>query len=181
MLLSAQSVALLSSTITAISITRAAMIASALGIQSRRAIWIGQKRVTRNSASVNGARKALPTYAVQSSASTLSMVKAACDDRPAGISTSASHSIIDRVRLHNQLESLLEEAHIKLRSLVSDLLGASARRRNALADGETNLRATLEQLCDALGACTARHSARESRWHLPVGFVDLRRLRRRCW
>ena len=51
-------------------------------------------------------------------------------------------------------------------SLVSDLLGASARRMlKALADGETNpaalatladqkLRATSEQLCDALGACT---------------------------
>jgi len=72
----------------------------------------------------------------------------------------------DRVRLHNQLESLLEEAHIKLSSLVTDLLGVSARRMlKALADGETNpaalaalaherLRATPEQLCDALGACT---------------------------
>src|SRR5256712_9724504 len=72
----------------------------------------------------------------------------------------------DHVRLQNQLESLLEEAHIKLSSLVSDLLGASARRRlKALAEGETNpmalatladerLRATPEQLCDALGACT---------------------------
>ena len=72
----------------------------------------------------------------------------------------------DRVRLQNQLESLLEETHIKLSSLVSDLLGASARRMlKALADGETNpaalaasadqrLRATPEQLCDALGACT---------------------------
>src|SRR6201987_2914759 len=72
----------------------------------------------------------------------------------------------DKVRLQNQLESLLEEAHIKLSSLVSDLLGASARRMlKALADGETspvalaaladqNLRATPEQLCDALGACT---------------------------
>src|SRR5215472_7391392 len=72
----------------------------------------------------------------------------------------------DRVRLQNQVEALLEEAHIKLSSLVSDLLGASARRMlNALADGETNpaalaaladerLRATPEQLCDALGACT---------------------------
>jgi transposase len=70
----------------------------------------------------------------------------------------------DRVRLHNQLESLLEEAHLKLSSLVSDLLGASARRMlTALADGETNpaalaaladcrLRATPQQLCDALGA-----------------------------
>jgi transposase len=71
-----------------------------------------------------------------------------------------------RVRLQNQVEALLEEAHIKLSSLVSDLLGASARRMlKALADGETNpaalaaladerLRATPEQLCDALGACT---------------------------
>jgi len=72
----------------------------------------------------------------------------------------------DHVRLQNQLESLLEEAHIKLSSLVSDLLGASARRMlKALAEGETNpmalatladerLRATPAQLCDALGACT---------------------------
>src|SRR6201997_5652583 len=45
----------------------------------------------------------------------------------------------DRVRLQNQLESLLEEAHIKLSSLVSDLLGASAKRMlKALPDGETN-------------------------------------------
>lgn len=70
----------------------------------------------------------------------------------------------NRVRLQNQLESLLEEAHLKLSSLVSDLLGASARRMlKALADGETNpaalaalgdrrLRATPQQLCDALGA-----------------------------
>ena len=72
----------------------------------------------------------------------------------------------DKVRLQNQLEALLEEAHIKLSSLVSDLLGASARRMLwALADGETDpaslaaladqrLRATPAQLHDALGACT---------------------------
>src|SRR6266851_4752683 len=72
----------------------------------------------------------------------------------------------NRVQLQNRLEALLEEAHIKLSSLVSDLLGASARRMlKALADGETNperlaglasrrLRATPTQLCDALGACT---------------------------
>jgi transposase len=71
----------------------------------------------------------------------------------------------DHVRLQNQVESLLEEAYIKLSSLVSDLLGVSARRMlKALAEGETNpaslaaladerLRATPEQLCDALGAC----------------------------
>jgi len=72
----------------------------------------------------------------------------------------------DRIRLQNQLESLLEEAHIKVSSLVSDLLGLSAQRMlKAIADGETSpatlaaladkrLRATPEQLCDALGACT---------------------------
>src|SRR6266536_2760830 len=71
----------------------------------------------------------------------------------------------DKVRLQNQLEALLEEAHIKLSSLVSDLLGASARRMlKALAEGETDpaalaaladqrLRATPAQLHDALGAC----------------------------
>jgi transposase len=34
----------------------------------------------------------------------------------------------NRVQLHNRLEALLEEAHIKVSSLVSDLLGISARR-----------------------------------------------------
>src|SRR5437899_10364879 len=44
-----------------------------------------------------------------------------------------------RGRIHNQLEALLEEAHIKSSSLVSDLLVASARRMmKALADGQTN-------------------------------------------
>jgi hypothetical protein len=33
----------------------------------------------------------------------------------------------DRVRLQNQVEALLEEAHTKLSSLVTDLLGVSAR------------------------------------------------------
>jgi len=72
----------------------------------------------------------------------------------------------DKVRLQNQLEALLEEAHIKLSSLVSDLLGVSARRMlKALAEGATDpaalaaladqkLRATPAQLRDALSACT---------------------------
>jgi transposase len=71
----------------------------------------------------------------------------------------------NKVRLQNQLEALLEEAHIKLSSLVSDLLGVSARRMlKAVAEGATDpaalaaladkkLRATPAQLCDALGAC----------------------------
>ena len=72
----------------------------------------------------------------------------------------------NRVQLQNRLEALLEEAHIKLSGLVSDLLGASARRMlKAIADGESDpaalaaladrkLRATPQQLSDALGACT---------------------------
>jgi transposase len=73
-------------------------------------------------------------------------------------------SIRNRVQLQNRLESLLEEMKIKLSSLVSDLLGLSARRMlGALANGETEpqvlaalahqrLRATPEELQDALGA-----------------------------
>jgi transposase len=72
----------------------------------------------------------------------------------------------DKIRFQNQLESLLEQAHIKLSSFVSDLLGLSARRMlQAIAEGETDpaavaaladcrLRAKPEQLRDALGACT---------------------------
>ena len=71
----------------------------------------------------------------------------------------------NRVQFQTRLECLLEEAHIKLSSLVSDLLGAGAWRiLQALAAGETRpatlaalpdqrLRATQDQLCDALGAC----------------------------
>src|SRR5947208_9113118 len=63
----------------------------------------------------------------------------------------------NRVQLQNRLEALLEEAHLKLSSLVSDLLGLSARRMlKAIAEGETDpaalaslanyrLRATQEQ------------------------------------
>jgi len=75
----------------------------------------------------------------------------------------------NRVQLQNRLEALLEEAHLKLSSLVSNLLGVSARRMlQALAEGETDpaalaalahyrLRATPEQLRDALGACQELH------------------------
>jgi transposase len=89
------------------------------------------------------------------------------EQRPWRTVTRRKHQLMRlRVRMHNQLESLLEEAHIKLSSLVSNLLGVSARRMmQALADGETdpaalasladkNLRATPAQLRDALGACT---------------------------
>ena len=75
----------------------------------------------------------------------------------------------NRVQLQNRLEALLEEAHIKVSSVVSDLLGVSARRMlQALADGETDsaalatlaaprLRARPEQLCDAFHAAATLH------------------------
>ena len=68
----------------------------------------------------------------------------------------------DRVRLQNQLEALLEEMRIKLSSVVSELLGLSARRiLRALADGESDpvrlaelgdfrLKCSQEELADAL-------------------------------
>ncbi len=74
-----------------------------------------------------------------------------------------------RVQLHNRLECLLEEAHIKLSCLVADLLGLSARRMlQALADGATDpatlagladrrMHASADDFCDALGACTDLH------------------------
>jgi transposase len=75
----------------------------------------------------------------------------------------------NQVQWQNRLEALLEEAQIKLSSLLSDLLGASGQRMlKALAEGETDpaalvaladrrLRAPREQLCDALDACRDRH------------------------
>jgi transposase len=75
----------------------------------------------------------------------------------------------NRVQLQNRLEALLEQAHLKLSSVVSDLLGVSARRMlEAIADGESDpaalarladpsLRATPEQLRDALSACQELH------------------------
>ena len=71
----------------------------------------------------------------------------------------------DKIRFQNQLEALLEQAHVKLSSFVSDLLGLTGRRMlKALAEGETDaaviaaladqrIRASQEQLRDALGAC----------------------------
>jgi transposase len=70
--------------------------------------------------------------------------------------------VSDRVRLQNQLEALLEEMRIKLSSVVSELLGLSARRiLRALADGESDpvrlaelgdfrLKCSQEELADAL-------------------------------
>jgi len=78
-------------------------------------------------------------------------------------------STCNRVQLRNRLECLLEEAHLKVSSLVSDLLGLSARRMlRAVAAGEADpvtvaalgsprLHATPDQLRDALGACSNLH------------------------
>jgi transposase len=75
----------------------------------------------------------------------------------------------NRVQLRNRLECLLEEAHFKVSSFVSDLLGLSARRMlRAVATGETDptavaalgsprLHATPDQFRDALGACVDLH------------------------
>jgi transposase len=88
-----------------------------------------------------------------------------------------------RVMFQNQLESLLEQAHIKLSSLVSDLLGSSARRMlKALSEGEDDpaalaamadrrLRATPEQLQDALSG--SRNMNRHYRRLLKLGLAEL--------
>jgi len=91
----------------------------------------------------------------------------------------------NRVQLQNRLECLLEEAHIKVSSLVSDLLGASARRMlQAVAEGATDpatvaalasqrLRATPAQLCDALGACADLHPVYRRLLHLVLDELQL--------
>jgi transposase len=75
----------------------------------------------------------------------------------------------NRVQLRNRLECLLEEMHLKVSSLVSDLLGLSARRilrsvgagatdpATVAALGSPRLHATSDQLSDALGACSDLH------------------------
>ena len=91
----------------------------------------------------------------------------------------------NRVQLHNRLESLLEEAHLKLSIVVSDLLGVSARRMlQAIADGATDpmvvaaladqrLRATPHDLADALGACVTLHPVYRRLLHLTLAELDL--------
>jgi len=78
--------------------------------------------------------------------------------------------VYERVRLQNQVEALLEEARIKLSSVIADLLGVSGRRiLQALAGGLTDpvqlaklgddrLRCSKQQLADALtGAPQPEH------------------------
>lgn len=55
------------------------------------------------------------------------------------LSRSKHQLVRDRIRLQNQLEAMLEEARIKLSSVISDLLGVSGRRiLAALAKGTTD-------------------------------------------
>lgn len=96
--------------------------------------------------------------------------------------TRSKHQLVrDRVRLQNQVEALLEEARIKLSSVVSDLLGVSGRRiLKALSEGETNpeklaelgddrLKCSEEELVDAL------HGTAEP-MHLEILKLHLERL-----
>src|ERR1700731_3962685 len=73
-----------------------------------------------------------------------------------------SQLICDRVRVQNQVESLLEEMRIKLSSVVTDLFGASGLRiLSALAKGEADpakladarVQCSPEVLSDALNGC----------------------------
>src|SRR5258708_405851 len=88
------------------------------------------------------------------------------------------------VQVKNQLEAFLEETHIKLSSLISDLLGVSGRRiLKALAEGETDPArvANLESGKDFsswVGVCPGEEeTAGESRSsRSPKGNRNLRRL-----
>jgi len=63
------------------------------------------------------------------------------------------------------VETLLEEAHIKLSSLVTDLLGVSAwRMLKALAEGETNPAALAALADERLRA--PRQNSCATRWAL---------------
>lgn len=92
----------------------------------------------------------------------LSFVPAAEQRMWRAISRSKQQLVRERVRLQNQIEALLEEARIKLSSVITDLLGVSGRRiLEALSEGETDpeklaglgddrLKCSKQQLRDAL-------------------------------
>jgi transposase len=91
----------------------------------------------------------------------------------------------ERVRLHSQWESWLEDAKIQLATVVSDLLGVSSRRMlEALADGETDpaawasmaepeLRATPAQSADVLKAAVTVTGLHRKVLRLFLDRVDL--------
>jgi transposase len=87
----------------------------------------------------------------------------------------------ERVRLHSQVECLLEEAGIKLSSVLSDLLGVSGRRiLSALAHGQTDP-AKLAELGDnrlkcTQGELTAALQGRATQLHQSLLWLYLERL-----
>jgi transposase len=84
----------------------------------------------------------------------------------------------DGVRIHNQVESLLEETRIKLSSVVTDLFGASGLRiLGALVEGETDpaklvaladarVQRSAEELADALTGAVSEIHRRLLQQHL---------------
>ena len=90
----------------------------------------------------------------------------------------------NRVQLHYRLEALLEEAHIKVSSIVSDLLGISARRMlQALAEGRRVLNQAANAAVKAKGTIFAlvyrrivprlRTRAGDRGHHSPAMSIDL--------
>jgi transposase len=101
---------------------------------------------------------------------TLSFVPDAEQRRMRSLTRRRTQLTRDRVRIQNQVESLLEETRIKLSSVVTDLFGASGRRiLLALAEGQDDparlaaladarVQRSAEELADALtGAVSDTH------------------------
>lgn len=116
---------------------------------------------------------------------TLSFVPEAEQRQMRTVTRRRTQLVRDRVRIQNQLESLLEEARIKLCSVITDLLGASGTRILwAMAKGETDpgqlaakadarLKCTREELADALNGNVTETHQRILKQHLEhVALLD---------
>jgi hypothetical protein len=86
-------------------------------------------------------------------------------ERCSALGTKLGHQLVrERVRLQNQLDSLLVETRIKLSRLISDLPGVSGRRiLRAIADGET-ISERLDLLDKQIGKLD-RITATALKWH----------------
>lgn len=85
---------------------------------------------------------------------TLSFIPAAEQRQWRSLTRRRTQLTRDCVRIHNQVESLLEEMRIKLSSVVTDLFGASGLRiLAALVQGETSA-AQMAELADARIQCS---------------------------
>ncbi|HZL49562.1 MAG TPA: IS110 family transposase [Terracidiphilus sp.] len=90
---------------------------------------------------------------------TLSFVPEAAQRQLRSLTRRRTQLSRDRVRIQNQVESLLEETRIKISSVLTDLFGASGLRMlAALARGETNP-AQLAALADARVQCPPQELA----------------------